>query len=352
MKKGFTENNLPPIIFDNIGTKKWSLCIGAGTSKPLFPTWNELVYELILEVNRSTPKSLVDKLLLAYKPDAIIQAVFNRLNLSYDEYINLLSTKLYQNIKSVLTDNEWNSFKICLSSETTNVSDEAFADFDDIIRKPSLQSSALFMGEVLAQTIGTSLEPNAIVSFNTESLLFAIIHHYIHKKNRDQRKYLDFINRSISPRDKRRVPYIFCHGTLPVPETSNYLRERRISNGKLVFLENEYLQLANNSFSWQSNSFLEIVNSNIVVFVGVSLSDPNMRRWLSWSHNIRIEEICSITKKSQIDSAKHYWINKDPCDVEQKSWIEANVAHLGVRLIWISDWKNIGIVLKKMLNMK
>lgn len=352
MKKGFTEKTLAPVIYNQIDRKKWSICVGAGTSQPIFPMWNELVNDLILEVTSSITKPLVEELVQSYKPDALIQAVFNRLKLSNDDYINLLSNKLYQSIRTDLTMKYWESFKSCLCAKSpADISDVTWADFDDIISNPSWRTSAYYIGKVISDTIGTRLEPNAIISFNAESLLYAIIHHFTKRKKRDNHQYLDFVNLSISSRHKRRIPYIFCHGTLPVPDTSKKQSKRLLTNEKLVFLENEYLQLANNSFSWQSNSFLEIINSSTVIFIGVSLTDPNMRRWLSWAHKSRVEEIQFISRNKHVESTKHYWIHKEPRDAILKNWIEASVAHLGVRLIWISDWDNIGEVLKKMLNM-
>ena len=39
----------------------------------------------------------------------------------------------------------------------------------------------------------------------------------------------------------------------------------------------------------------------------------------------------------------------DPGEPEQRAWIEASVAHLGVRLVWLSSWGAIGPVLGRML---
>lgn len=351
-KIGFTEKTIGPIISDQIGKKEWAICIGAGTSLPLFPTWNELVTDLIYEVTKSIPKDDIEKLSNKFTPDSLIQAVFNRLKLNNDEYISLLSDKLFSKLKSSLTAKEWQSFRNCLGAiEPNEISDIELADFCDIVEFGRNKTSAHYIAKMVSKTIGTEYEPSAILSFNAENLLYTAISIYTMKKKRSRKKYLDFINQSISNRHKKRIPYIFCHGRLPIPDCTKRQNKRFINNQKLVFLENEYLQLANNSFSWQANTFLELITSTSVIFIGVSLTDPNMRRWLAWSQTNRLNEINIFTHNTNIDSTRHYWISKIPTNTMQKKWIEASVAHLGVRLIWIDKWDDLGTVLGKMVKM-
>ena len=63
------------------------------------------------------------------------------------------------------------------------------------------------------------------------------------------------------------------------------------ASDKQVFLENEYLQLANNAFSWQAISFYNILSTNTVFFIGLSFRDANVRRWLSWLHKAKVDTI-------------------------------------------------------------
>ena len=141
------------------------------------------------------------------------------------------------------------------------------------------------------------------------------------------------------------IPYVFCHGLLPVTTNPHKFST---SIDKLVFLEEEYLHLANNSFSWQSTTFINTCISQHIVFVGTSLTDPNMRRWLSWTHANRLDEM----RQNGIDikdSTQHYWIRTIPNDKNTMPWIEAAVSHLGVRIVWIDNWSQVGLALNKML---
>jgi hypothetical protein len=165
----------------------------------------------------------------------------------------------------------------------------------------------------------------------------------------EMRQYLDIVNRSVSVRRVGRVPYIFCHGLLPVPG-AQLTRPYMPSLDKLVFAEASYLKLANLSFSWQSSAFLDVCGFWRTVFVGVSLSDPNMRRWLGWLHSNRTSELRE-SGGYEGASTYHLWIRKAPSDEDEKRWIESTVAHLGVRLVWVREWTEAGDALAKMLGL-
>ena len=108
------------------------------------------------------------------------------------------------------------------------------------------------------------------------------------------------------------------------------------------------MQLANSPISWQAINFIENCMQRKVVFVGVSLSDANMRRWLGWIHSNKMEEF-SVNGLKCKDATEHFWINKKPKTDVEKTWMEESVAHLGVRLVWIDEWNQVGDVLGKML---
>jgi hypothetical protein len=119
---------------------------------------------------------------------------------------------------------------------------------------------------------------------------------------------------------------------------------------KLVFSEGEYLQLANSAFSWQSALFLGTAVLRSIVFVSLSFSDPNLRRWLAWVHANRTAEL--EIRGKELECYEHYWLKEDIADDDQKRWIESSVRHLGVRLVWIKSWTKVGTYLERMLSLR
>ncbi|MGD1820454.1 MAG: SIR2 family protein [Pleomorphochaeta sp.] len=344
-KRGFTIRTLTPLIKEACMHQGWSLCIGAGTSMGLFPSWNQLVLDLInLDLkDEKASKELATTLLNLYSPDSIIEAAFNKNSLSTED----LSNTLYNNIRTVTTNEEWNTIKkIFLNSNPGDHTDNIWDSFEKIINEKTPNLTALILSDIVTDLIGSDIAPKSILSFNAEPLFFTLLNLYSRKKLNNSKKYFDSIIGNISSISNKRIPYIFCHGLLPIPGSK---RKNSFFPGKLVFSETEYLKLANTSYSWQSTQFLHACSSHHIIFIGLSLSDSNIRRWLTWVHDNRIKEISELTSDKK-ESTVHYWININPENTNEKRWIENIVSHLGIRLIWIDKWEECREVFKILLN--
>lgn len=350
-KQGFTRSNVPPVLVDRAAERGWCLCVGAGTSYPLFPSWTKLVEDLIAQDVREEPHDVAAELLERFSPDALIQAARDRLGMREEEFVSLIIEHLYRRSRERFSASEWKLYtKVLAAKHIGGLQRPTWIRFDRLVTAHLADLSAVQIAGVLADVLDSSVCPQAILSFNAEPLLFALINSEVVKRkwNNDAQSapsdVLDRVTHSITTRRPTRVPYYFCHGMVPVPKPPL----RTAATDKLVFSESAYLQLANASFSWQSTVFLDIAMSQSIVFVGVSLSDSNMRRWLSWVHSNRTREIEEYHGDGAT-SAIHYWVAKEPDSASEKRWIESAVAHLGVRLVWISEWSETGHVLRLML---
>jgi len=355
-----TGNQTTSILRKEYHQNGWGLCIGAGTSYPIFPTWYSLVKKLIAQDNSiSNHEDVSNSLLDNFSPDSLIQAVQNNLKYSDKDFAELLSRELYENLKSKITTEEWESVRTILESHNPHSEqDPNWKNFIKVREKIFSHTSAYQIAKFVDDSIRKDISPKCIISFNAESLLYSLINSFQRepylnkvKKKGDLKTVLDRITHTISPESLGRIPYIFCHGLLLAP----LLKKRNpllTDNDKLVFSESAYLSLANNAFSWQSNEFISYCSKITLVFIGVSLTDPNMRRWLSWVHSMKLHEIRQngiINDENSIGKAySHFWINKTPKVKEEKKWIEACVQHLGVKIIWIKKWNDVGNALNKM----
>ena len=354
-KKGFTLDNIPIVVSSASATGKngWSLCIGAGVSLPLFPDWYTLAAELANEFSTSSEITRDDMIKLEFSPDALIQMVKNITTISDHDFSIKMSEILYEKLKNRIEPEDWDAIvDIFESNHIGACSAEKWEIFKKYRETLFTSTTSYGIAKVVLNSIDNNIAPKSILSFNAEPLLFTMLNSFIRDEKTDElhtvpKQVFNKVTSSLSNQGDNRIPYIFCHGLLPVKEDANVFS---CSIDKLVFLEEEYLQLANTSFSWQANAFLSTCLSQHVIFIGTSLTDQNMRRWLSWIHSNRITEMKQHNLNIE-NSTQHYWIRQIPEDPQQIPWIEAAVAHLGVRLIWLNNWSEASIALEKLLGL-
>ena len=280
----------------------------------------------------------------------MIQMVKNATDLNDLEFTMRMSNILYHKLQSKISVEDWNDVVDVLGAN--NISNcsmkkwRLFSSYRDTVLK---ETTAYQLAIVIMESIKQHNAPQCILSFNAEPLLFAMLNSLLADgRKQPPKKVFSKVISSISGGGLGTIPYAFCHGLLPITTNPHKFST---SIDKLVFLEEEYLHLANNSFSWQSTTFINTCISQHIVFVGTSLTDPNMRRWLSWTHANRLDEM----RQNGIDikdSTQHYWIRTIPKDKNPMPWIEAAVSHLGVRIVWIDNWSQVGLALNKMLGIR
>ena len=350
-KEGIYFDKIQPILKRQNDYNGWSLCVGAGVSYPLFPSWHELAGKLAVNID---DKVTVNKMGLenyGFSADAIIQAVQNKYFLSDNAFSKYLIDTLYADFKESMKPSEWSAYiKLQDSKTISTISHKTWEEFIDYRNTNLYKIAANDLAITIANSIKAGIQPENILSFNAESLLYVLINSYImepnlHKPGQKSWIKIDHMENGFSKHQNGRIPYIHCHGFLPCDSN----KKRSYSN-KLIFSEESYLELANNAFSWQATTFINTCLNDRVVFVGVSLTDSNMRRWLNWAHSYKIN-INKSYGNSSSNTAQHFWIKKIPDIPEQISWIEAAVAHLGIRLIWIDSWDQAGMVLNKLIGL-
>lgn len=340
-KRGMSQSQIKGLLRNAAAGPGWTLCVGAGICRPAFPDWKGLVKRLAAHDEDPPGPEALEYLQGTYSSDALIQAAMDRLGLNDQQFADLLANELFSDLLNTLKPRD-ESKLLAQALEARHVDDltlSAWQAFIDMLTLCFPRMTALPLSRTLARLLQGPSSPSSILSFNAESLFPALINAHI-ATNRGIKggDKLDYVLHATSGRKAGRIPYYFCHGLLPVPTSRGH---RHLSSvDKLVFQESTYLQLANTSFSWQSASFLRAAAGNSIVFIGVSLTDPNMRRWLSWVHSTRVAELTETGNPTPI-STVHYWIAKAPGDSATQRWTESVVAHLGVRLIWVSEYSEI-----------
>lgn len=345
-KFGFTKNTVPNLV-DSF--KTWALCIGSGISFPLFPLWKELARKVVHRFAQDVDLEF-DDLSLKLTPDIILQAVADKAGVMPEDFSKNLAEVLYEDFLSGLSKEDLYVVRKCMTCDpgASGVPwDRYLGIVNSILAAKGYNSlTAMVLAESVLKLKHQGRAPSSILSFNAEMLFGSLLNAIAHLKYGENKKFLDYIIEPISFHDCYRIPYYFCHGVMPVPGTRNTAASRFNAADRLVFSENEYLQLANSSYSWQSSAFISTLSSHTVIFVGLSFADPNIRRWLAWIQKEKQQSIQRKTKKV-CDSTSHYWIEKKPASTVQMRMLESSVSHLGIRIIWIDDWSEVGEVLEK-----
>lgn len=339
-KPGFTIDTIPNLVDSN---KTWALCVGSGVSTPIFPLWDDLAKKILKQCE---PMASYETLSKKMSPEIVLQAAVEIAGKSHSDFAKDLADTLYEDLYKGLSKEELRIVKRGLTCDP-GVEGLDWRRFLWIITKKAQKGvTSLSLAKSILKLRDKGHGPSSILSFNAEMLLGALLNAVAHESYNARKKFFDYMIDSTSFHEKGRIPFYFCHGVMPVPGTKNKAYSMFNADEKLVFLENEYLQLANSLYSWQSSAFINTLSNHTVFFVGLSFVDPNIRRWLAWIQEERLRSIKKHDPHGCV-STSHYWIEKKPQSTIQMKMMEASVSHLGIRIIWIDDWSETSQALEK-----
>ena len=255
-----------------------------------------------------------------------------------------LSFKQQEMIKELASDNEMESPLMQMRYIRAAFSDEEYY---------KLVHSALYNDDI---NLDTSLL-NAIAKISTPQRGYSGIKSIITYNFDDllERKFrLKDIQYNIisGERDRQLVDKLniyHVHGYLPsdfseVPNEPN-----------LIFSEEDYHRVYRDAFSWSNLTQLSALRENTCLFIGCSLTDPNLRRLLDVAaRNDEIPRHYAFLKRKRFGNQKNnQTVNKDMMELYQK--IDNNIQKayyqkLGLNIIWIDDFEEIPAILDGFLH--
>lgn len=289
------------------------LFLGAGaSSEAKIATWDNLISELFV--------ALIDKQLYA-----------NHIHMEEKDKKKIVREVIAQNGNSPLLQTRFlrNGFE---------------NDFENLVReilyKDSVDSSKL-LKEIAQLCIPNrgKLGIRAIINYNFDDLVERNL-----KKLRV--KYHSIYGEGMIP-EMDEIGIYHVHGFLP-QEKDNY---ENLTKSLLVFSEEGYHKLMLEPYNWANINQLTYMMNNTCLFIGLSMTDPNLRRLL---------EIAAQKKKEINEDCQHYVIMrrfriKEKVETKSiKSFERVNEAlqesffkELGVNVIWIDEFDEIPILLKQ-----
>jgi len=310
---------------------QFSLFLGAGLSSSAgMPDWNTLLNSLF--VTYLTKEFNGD----IKVTDDDIKIIVNRLN-SINEPSALIAARyLRKGISS--SDQETQEF---IAEITKNL--YGLRDNNKPINSELLKATASMC---LPRRTGAKIK--SVITYNFDDLLERQL-----TENAIQYRCIYTNTESYDPDD---LPLYHVHGFLP-QKTNEY---DGLDKATLVFSEEGYHRIYSDHYHWSNLVQLNTLRENNCLMVGLSMSDPNLRRLLDISSKsierskhfafmkrLSLDEFCTKnTSDSKIDSK----INVKAAEKFLKNHHALNeeiMKELGVIIIWYEDYDDIPNIINK-----
>ncbi len=345
----------------HLASGKWTLCIGAGVSRGIVPTWEELTRRLVNDTfELSLPEDEFRKLVAdsAWSLDSWIQACSNHFSLngrSESEFFDQIERHLYGDLlqKGKSADLEY--------SLTRALDTPRKLGKDEVIKVCSFfeseygNTSLLAVTRSLLRAAEQHKLPEAVITFNADTLLHTLLElfqsreHYLGPPPHSHPKFL--FKTVLRPLDSanEKTPIYHCHGAIK-PKLGVKTANPKDSRDRLVFLESEYIRVATTSSSWPETLFMFHAQTTAMLMLGFSMSDPNMRRWLALSNSSALQDLSAMTAALKM-TPRHTWLTTEIKDPTLTLLKDEALVHLGVRPGWIPNWGSAEAAIANLLAM-
>jgi len=343
----------------HLGSGKWTLCVGAGLSRGIVPTWQELTRRLVNETfstgfAEDEFQAIVSD--SAWSLDSWIQACANHYQLSgksTSEFFGLIEKHLYSDLRAKGNRAGLEHVLVNVLDRPRNASRENVIRVCAFFEREYPNCSLLAVVRTLLTCLSRGHLPEAVISFNADTLLHTLIELYQrneHYKGPPPHSHPNYAFKPVlRPLDsaRERLPIYHCHGAIK-PKAGPTSMEPRDSRDRLVFLESEYIRVATVASTWAETLFMFYAQTTRMVFLGFSMSDPNMRRWLALSNQSALQDLTAMTKLTEM-TPRHVWLTTKPGSPELKTLRNEALVHLGVRPGWLNDWSQTEAALCNLL---
>ena len=304
-------------LIDSFKDDDLVLLLGSGVSKDAgIPSWDKLVSELL---------------------------------------VSLIETKLKENnivlgkdgrdlIVAALKDENANSPLLQTRYIRTGLKNEFYKVLNSVLYKNSLNYSDILKSIAkLCQPLRNRNGIKAIISYNFDDLL------------ENNLNMLEIVNKpiyrdtDISSSDSLSIYHV--HGYLP----KNIEEYSELDESLLVFSEEGYHKVMMDPYHWSNLVQLNYLRENTCLLIGLSVTDPNLRRLLDIAMRKRAHEDCKhyvILKREDISVKTKRSNSKENISIAKYNSVnytiqEEVLKELGLNVIWVEDHNEIPGILKK-----
>ena len=322
-----TENKIAALRKAFAGNQLTLVC-GAGiSSDSAIPTWHDLLVNILNDIysdhDPSNPDDMVSaEYLLSLMPESnLILGKYLRILLA-DSFEKVVQKHLYANynqkrgLNSCTEDNSTESISTGDSYTEYSSTEQNLTCHDD--ETPILKAIV-----ELAHPKNSDGRLESIITFNFDDLIEkALANHGIDCAS---------IWKEGQTCRPGQLPVFHVHGFLP--------NQEELDSPNLVFSEEAYHSQFNDPYSWANLTQLNSFSTDVCLFIGISLSDPDLRRLLDiiWGKNHACKHYI-IMKKSD---------RKSKTDEIANMLFEQDAYLLGLNVIWCSEFSEIPDILSR-----
>jgi hypothetical protein len=344
-----------------VTNQPWSLCVGAGISSGIVPTWLELTRRVI---NSTFTKSYSDEEFIQltkstqWTLDALLQGASNYLSSigeSDGAFAEALENHIYCDFLDKCEKNGVKDAAIEALNSPRLLSKKQALSLHKFISTEFNNTSLVVLAKLISQAKIKGKAPVSVINFNADTLLYAVLDLYLiidHSNSIGSFLYpkasFQKTLRGVDSASHHVTPIFHCHGAISPRSAKSNSKKNKDSREDLVFGESDYLEIAGKISTWSQSLFLYHAQCSRLLIIGHSMSDPNIRKWLAWSHNSSMKEISELANSGEI-TPRHIWINIEPDDKNQKLIQEMSLLHVGVRICWIDTWNDLSETLENLL---
>ena len=338
------KSTLKPVVANNekfrgyLSANRYTLTLGAGISRGIAPDWQDLTQELMsLAFSQSIPKETFDDLLkLGWSLDGLIQNAaneFKRKGKTNTEVTEAIEQCLYANIRNKARGLGLEKYLTAVLNRPKTIEKNKVIEVCEFLENSFPDSSLFPICRYLVDSAKLGHAPLAVISFNADTFLETYIdlhlrrNHYLGPPPHGHPPYYySAVNGSGAGRGSK-IPIYHCHGSIaPLERAGGHPKDRR---DRLVFLEEEYLALSSGRSAWAQSVFLFHAQSTRMAFCGLSMSDANIRRWMS-AIEADVKDYHYVHGNSARSNPEHIWIRPKPLDELSEEILLSSLTHLGV----------------------
>lgn len=345
--------------FNYLNNNNWTLCLGAGICAGILPNWMELTRNVTNEVFGYTWdwkefKVKTDE--VGFSLDSWLQSALNRTiqnGKTIDDFNLILEKHLYEKLIQKAESYGLGEAISVMIHNPHWIKKNELLGIVEFFEKEFPNSTLLQLKNVLLDKDEKLSRPESIITFNADPILhslmviFAVYDNY--QSTGDYKYPIEDYVRVTRPFEtgKDKIPILHLHGAI-YPSIPQNRKLKNDARDNLIFSESSYTKAAGIMSGWAQNVFSYKSTNNRMVFLGLSMSDPNIRKWLNWSAdntNSQLEIFTGYTN----NVIKHLWIKPKPKDIELEDFFNSSLIHLSTKPAYMDSWDDVEIGLLNLM---